>query len=140
MEIQPNGKWMTKPKKPIDWELVDRLLEAGCLGTEIAANFDMHEHTFYDRVAQEYNMRFTDYQAIKRAKGDSILRAVQYQVAIKDKDKTMLIWLGKQRIGQKEPESEPKPAQNQCVFNSSYQNLKHQAEPECKLAISSDKP
>jgi hypothetical protein len=131
---------MSRPPKPIDWELVDRLLEAGCLGTEIAANFDMHPSTFYERVTEQYKMSFTQYSSEKKSKGDSILRAVQYQVAVKDKDKTMLIWLGKQRIGQKEPETEPKPAQNQCVFNSEYNNLKKQAESECKLVQNSDKP
>lgn len=94
---------MSRPPKPIDWDLVDKLLEAGCLGTEIAANFDMHPNTFYERVTERYKMSFTQYSSEKKSKGDSILRAVQYQVAVKEKDKTMLIWLGKQRLGQREP-------------------------------------
>ena len=95
---------MARPEKPIDWDLVDRLLEAGCLGTEIAANFDMHPNTFYNKVLEEQKVGFTKYSAQKKGKGDSLLRAVQYETAIKDKDRSMLIWLGKQRLGQKEPE------------------------------------
>ena len=96
---------MCRPFKPIDWVLVDKLLEAGCLGTEIAANFDMHPNTFYDRVVEKHGMSFTDYSCEKRARGQSILRATQYYKAIgesKKGDNTLLIWLGKQRLDQKE--------------------------------------
>ena len=96
---------MVRPYKPIDWKVVDRLLKAGCLGTEVAANFNMHPTTFYGRVEAEKMMSFTNYQAEKLAEGDSILREVQYNVAVKDKDRSLLIWLGKQRLKQKEPEA-----------------------------------
>jgi hypothetical protein len=95
---------MSRPEKPIDWKVVDQLLMAGCLGTEIAANFDMHPDTFYNRVEQQYGMGFTAYCSEKRSKGDSLLRAKQFEKAL-EKDNTMLIWLGKQRLQQKEPES-----------------------------------
>lgn len=94
-----------RPQIPIDWEKVDKLLEAGCLGTEIAANFAMHYQTFYDRVVQQYGVSFTEYSQEKRAKGESLLRQVQYDKATghsKKGDNTMLIWLGKQRLNQKE--------------------------------------
>jgi len=93
-----------RPVKPIDWKLVDELLMAGCTGMEIAPHFDMHEHTFYDRVSAQYGMRFTEYASEKRFKGDSILRAKQFESAVKDKNTTMLIWLGKVRLEQREPE------------------------------------
>lgn len=93
---------MPRPEKNIDWKRVDELLIAGCLGTEIAACYDMHPNTFYDRVVSKYNMSFTDYQQQKRSTGDSILREAQYLKAIKKLDNTMLIFLGKQRLGQKE--------------------------------------
>lgn len=92
---------MSRPQKKIDWEKVDQLLLAGCHGTEIAPHFDMHYETFYDRVKEKYGMGFTEYSALKKQQGDSILRAKQFELALK-KDKTMLIWLGKQRLGQRE--------------------------------------
>lgn len=92
---------MSRPEKIIDWELVDTLLIAGCLGTEIAANFDMHPNTFYDRVVQKYNMSFTQYSQEKRSVGDYLIRKAQFDKAL-EKDNTMMIWLGKQRLGQKE--------------------------------------
>lgn len=94
-------KKITRPVKPIDWQKVDQLLLAGCTGTEIAPHFDMHEDTFYKRVEDQYGMGFTAYCSLKRCQGDSILRAKQFEQAIKG-DKTMLVWLGKNRLNQRE--------------------------------------
>lgn len=93
---------MARPEVPIDWARVDELLEAGCIGTEIAAYFNLHPNTFYDRVQLKHNVGFTEYAAQKKFKGDSLLKEAQYKKAIKKLDNTMLIWLGKQRLGQKE--------------------------------------
>lgn len=101
MEKKP----ITRPQKPIDWELVDELLEAGCLGTEIAPYFDMHHETFYRRVQEKYGISFTEYSSEKRSIGDSLIRKVQFDKAVKDKDTSMLIFLGKVRLEQREPEA-----------------------------------
>lgn len=95
-----------RPEKPIDWKIVDQLLLAGCTGTEIAANFDIHADTLYNRIQEKYGMTFTAFSAERRQKGESILRAKQYEKAL-EKDNTMLIWLGKQRLNQKEPSAAP---------------------------------
>lgn len=92
-----------RPEKPVDWEKVDELLLAGCLGTEIAAHFDMHSDTLYRKVQERYGMTYTAYSSEKRWKGDSLLRAKQFEKAL-EKDNTMMIWLGKQRLDQREPE------------------------------------
>jgi hypothetical protein len=96
---------MSRPEIPIDWKLVDRLLIAGCSGVEIAANFAMHPKTFYERVLDKYSVNFTEYCQEKRSKGDAFLREAQYNNAIRG-NTTMQVWLGKVRLGQKEPESE----------------------------------
>lgn len=96
---------MSRPEKEIDWDLVDRKLIAGCLGTEIAPFFDMHVNTFYDRVMLKYKMGFTAYCQQKRALGDSNIREVQYNKALEG-DNTMLIWLGKNRLKQSEAPQE----------------------------------
>lgn len=93
---------MSRPEIKIDWKRVDELLEAGCLGTEIAAHIGMHPETFYDRVLKEKKIGFTDYSTQKRSCGDGLIREAQYKKALKRLDNTMLIWLGKQRLGQKE--------------------------------------
>lgn len=94
---------MVRPEKQIDWDRVDKLLEAGCHGTEICAHFDLTADRFYDRVKEKYGMSFTEYSQEKRQKGDSILRETQFNKAI-DGDNMMLIWLGKNRLGQRDKE------------------------------------
>ena len=94
---------MTRPEVPIDWNKVDELLIAGCLGNEIAAYFNLHQRTFYERVFKKYNMTFTAYMSEKKSKGDSLLRAHQFAKALgltDIGDNTLLIWLGKNRLKQ----------------------------------------
>lgn len=97
---------MARPEKPIDWKKVEEMLMANCHGTEISAYYDMHPDTFYRRVEEEYGMGFTAFSAEKKRKGDILLRQAQYSKAIKG-DNTMLIWLGKLRLDQKDPEHTP---------------------------------
>jgi adenylate kinase family enzyme len=95
---------MSRPEKIIDWNRVDDLLKAGCLGTEIAATFDVHPQTFYSRVEEKYNCSFTHYSQERRALGESLIREKQFQKALgltDTGDNTMLIWLGKNRLGQR---------------------------------------
>jgi hypothetical protein len=96
---------MSRPEIPIDWEIVDQMLIAGCLGTEVAARFAMHPNTFYDRVVSKFGMSFTEFMQEKRAVGEASLKQRQYEKAmgITDKgDNTLLVWLGKVRLSQKE--------------------------------------
>ncbi len=89
-----------RPPYEIDWKKVDELMIAGCTGTEIAAYFGMYPDTFYRRVEVEKQVGFTAYLQSKRSKGDSILRAVQYDEAVRKRNTTMIVWLGKNKLGQ----------------------------------------
>ena len=92
-----------RPEKPINWDLVEELLLADCTGTEIAANFDIYPDTLYRRIESKYGMSFTAFAAERKEKGDSNLRQTQYKKALSG-DNTMLIWLGKLRLKQKDPD------------------------------------
>ena len=95
---------MSRPEIPIDWKRVDHLLKAGCLGTEVAAVFAMHPNTFYDRVTKEFGLSFTEFLQQKRSDGDAAIRAHQYEKALgmtENGNDTLLIWLGKNRLGQR---------------------------------------
>ena len=94
---KPTGK----PPIPIDWNKVDKFLESGCLGTEIAGSLGCSPDTLYLRCEKEKHMTFTAYSAQKKSSGDSLLRAAQMQLALKG-NSSMLIWLGKNRLGQKD--------------------------------------
>lgn len=77
------------------------MLEAGCDGTEVAATLGIHPNTLYERCERDNNLSFSEYSATKRASGDRLLKMKQFEVAMTG-DKTMLVWLGKQRLGQTE--------------------------------------
>jgi hypothetical protein len=93
---------MGRPKAHIDWGEVGRLLQAGCDGVQCAAYFGIDENTLYNRSKDDNNISFSDFLRQNRMKGDALLYAKQFECALKDKDRGMLIWLGKQRLGQKE--------------------------------------
>ena len=102
MKGNPTGR----PCFPINWEKVNKYLTCGCSGIEIASHFDINKDTLYDAVVREYGISFTEYSAKYYEKGNSLLREAQFEKAIAQ-DNTMMIWLGKQRLGQKENQEEP---------------------------------
>lgn len=95
-----------RPLKEIDWSKVEKSLMAGCSGMQIAANLGIHEDTLYSACEREKEMAFSAFSAIFRQKGDLLLHEAQFNVAIGDEtrdiapDKSMLIWLGKNRLEQ----------------------------------------
>ncbi len=98
-------KTHTRPEKPIDWDLVDTLLVSGCNCVEIAAHFQIHPTNFGIRLEKKYGMGYTTYAYEKRKQGDSLLKHTQYMKALGKSDKgdnTLLIWLGKNRLEQRE--------------------------------------
>lgn len=101
-----NRKEIKRPNAtiPINWDEVSEFLKAGCTGVEIAASLGMCPDNLYSRCEKENNVEFSVYSAQKRADGNALLRKAQYDKAL-TKDNMMLIWLGKQRLDQREPES-----------------------------------
>lgn len=94
-----------RPKADLNWEEINQLLVAGCSGVEIAGYCGVDPATIYDRCEKDNNKPFSAYSQEMKAKGQSILRAHQYAKALGKTDKgdnTLLIWLGKQRLDQKD--------------------------------------
>ena len=119
----------TRPKTIIDWKVANEMLESGCYGTEVAAFFGIHEDTFYKHVKAKYGIGFTAYMQLKRSKGDGMIRKKQFDVALKG-DKALLIWLGKQRLGQREPEPPQREPQTQGIFNQIIDEIKKGSKSE----------
>ena len=90
---------MARPKKPIDFNLVDKLLMIQCTGEEIAACLNIDYDTLEARVKQLFKMSFSDYSVLKRAGGKASLRRMQWKKA-ESGDSTMLIFLGKNYLNQ----------------------------------------
>lgn len=88
-----------RAKIPIDWDLVDKFLVMGGTGAQIAAQIGVHPETLYNRCVSDRGATFTDYSYMMREKGNLHLLGKQYSLAMKG-DKSLLIWLGKNRLGQ----------------------------------------
>ena len=85
---------MARPKKyDIDTEKVEQLAGFGCTNVEIASFFGCSENT----IRRSYG----EFLAKGRDKGKIRLRQLQWRAAERG-NTSMLIWLGKQVLGQSE--------------------------------------
>ena len=93
----------------IDWEKVDKMCAIHCTGEEIAAILGVDYDTLASACKREKNKQCSEYIKEKSANGKMSLRRRQYTTAM-DGNPTMLVWLGKNWLGQtdKEPEDEDK--------------------------------
>ena len=98
---------MARPLAHIDWDQVDKLCAIHCTGEEQASILGVDYDTLNRACHREHNRSFADYFAQKSATGKMSLRRRQYTSAM-DGNTTMLVWLGKNRLGQSDmPEPEP---------------------------------
>lgn len=98
---------MSRPPAEIDWKKVDMLLESHAPGTEVASHLGIHPETLYRTCEKKFKIGFSEYSRQKKEKGKSSVRVKQFQEAMQG-DKGMLIWLGKNWLGQKENPQEEK--------------------------------
>lgn len=90
---------MARPKKIIDWETVKKLCDIHCTGEEIASIVDVSYDTLERHIKAEFAMSFADFYKKHSSNGKMSLRRKQYEVAMSG-NTTMLVWLGKQYLGQ----------------------------------------
>src|SRR5208283_5240291 len=88
-----------RPRLEIDWSTFDALCAVQCTLAEIAAHFGVSEDTIERAVKREHSMSFADCFAQKRKGGFVSLRRKQWELAMAG-NPTMLIFLGKQWLGQ----------------------------------------
>lgn len=122
---------MARPKKDINWEVVEKLIECGCPGTEIAAKFRIQSATFYRRFEEEYGTSFQNYRTDSHEAGLADLRSMIHAKAINNKapgNSNLLIFLAKVKLGYKEPEVAHNLAANQEQIDQSHRimELEHE--------------
>jgi len=72
-----------------------------CTAEEIASVLGISVDTLERRIYERDGLRFAEFFKIKRKAGFASLRRMQWKKSQSD-DTTMLIWLGKQYLGQKD--------------------------------------
>ena len=100
-DLEPQPKRRGPKFLPIDWDKVESLIIKGCSGIQIAAVFNVTPETLYERCQRDIGKFYSLYSHEKFQKGNASLHAKQFELALKG-DKTLLIWLGKQRLQQSE--------------------------------------
>jgi hypothetical protein len=107
---------MGRPKIDIDWDEFDKLCNLQCTLVEIAGWFDCSEDTIERRVKETHGVTFAEHYAKKSSRGKIAIRRKQMQVA-QSGNPVMLIWLGKQYLGQKDKSDEEMNTPIQVVVN-----------------------
>ena len=98
---------MGRPEIQIQKEDFEKLCKMQCTLVEIAGFFDCSEDTIERWCEKNYRgSTFADVYKKKSASGKISLRRKQFQTAIDEGNVSMLIWLGKQYLDQKEPKQE----------------------------------
>lgn len=90
---------MGRPKKRIDFKDVDKLCSLQCTAEEIASFLEVSVDTLERRIREKFDLTFAEYFSLKNGAGKISLRRRQWQAA-ESGNVAMLIWLGKQYLGQ----------------------------------------
>lgn len=92
--------------KTVNWTEFDKLCALQCSLREIAGWFNVSEDTIENIVKREKGIKFSEYFAQKKSHGKIALRRKQYETAMSG-SVPLLIWLGKQYLGQSEKVERP---------------------------------
>ena len=96
---------MARPLTEIDWDQVDKMCAIHCTGEEQAAVLNIDYDTLNRACLREHNIGFAEYFKQKASSGKMSLRRKQFTTAMNG-NTTMLIWLGKNWLGQKDSHDE----------------------------------
>ena len=98
-----------RPKTKIDYELAEKLASIMCTQEEIATMFDCDVRTL------QRDEEFCRVYKKGLDKGRMSLRRKQFSKAVNEGNATMLIWLGKQHLGQTDKVENTKDASDQVA-------------------------
>lgn len=118
-----------RPRKPVDPELLERLAACGCTVNEMASVMQCDKRTL--------ERRFATAISDGRNRGRSSLRHKQFQLAMRG-DKTMLVWLGKQHLGQSDKLLLSRTQMSDVVNELSEAVRRHVPDPETQKKITDD--
>ena len=92
-----------RPRSAIDLGVVERAASIGCTKEEMASLCGVAHSTFFKHLLENPEIQ----EVIDRGydMGRTTLRRAQWKGAVVDGNPTMLIWLGKQLLGQRDSQS-----------------------------------
>tara|TARA_R110002096_G_scaffold241373_1_gene433335 strand:+ start:92 stop:484 length:393 start_codon:yes stop_codon:yes gene_type:complete len=96
---KPKKKGPGRPKVNIDFDNLDQLLALQCTLEEVAFFFNVSPDTVQRRIRSLKKLTFSQYFKLRSAGGQTSIRRQQFAEALNG-SVPMLIWLGKQYLGQ----------------------------------------
>ena len=93
-----------RPQSQIDYEILDELCSLQCTGEEAASVLKIDYDTLNAALKRDGHIGFSEYLGKKRGKGKESLRRCQWKAAMAG-NTTMLIFLGKQYLGQSDKQN-----------------------------------
>jgi len=119
----PNAKTPGFATRPIDWDKVGKLASIFCTVVEICAIEGISDETLAKRCVKEHGIKLGEWLEQHRGKGRASIRRAQFQSAVENKNTQMLIWLGKQLLGQSDKMEEIVTIQEQPPIQLTEENL-----------------
>lgn len=90
-----------RPKKAFDWDKLDAILQYGAWCVDCADILDVSKDTVERRIKEKHGLTFDEYRHMKMSRTRMRLAQKQIEAALAG-NVTMLIWLGKQYLGQQD--------------------------------------
>ena len=112
-----------RPRKEIDWDQLHNLCQIHCTEAEICNFFGISDETLSTRVKEHEYDNFLDYYKKHSAGGKISLRRAQWKSGLGG-NVTMLIWLGKQMLGQTEKIERMEPREETKMTDQEVLRLK----------------
>lgn len=118
---------MARPPREINWDLVDKMIEAGSPAREIYGKFRLDDSVFYAAFKKHHGISFQDYWCNASKGGEGDLRLMLHAKAMQG-NLPALTLLGKTRLGLREPDHAPLIAANQSQIDESHRlmELEHE--------------
>ena len=109
--------------KEVDYKTLEKLCAIHCTGEECAAILEMDYDTLNKRLNEDGHDGFSEYFKKKSSSGKMSLRRKQIEVALSG-NTTMLIWMGKQHLDQKDQRRDEIVTPEGVTFNMGFTGAK----------------
>lgn len=91
-----------RPRKEIDLNELEKLCKLQATASECCSWFGVDDNTLDRRIKEAGWAGFGEFYKKHSQDGLISLRRAQLQAAVEDRNPTMLVWMGKQLLGQKD--------------------------------------
>lgn len=106
-----------RPRIELDWDEIAKLAAMMCTQEEIASWFNCTIETLRLRCQEKFGISFLEYLRQKHETGRASLRRSQFLKATKGDNPTMMIWLGKQYLGQSDKVEQSVKSESKLIID-----------------------